>query len=98
MPSTTDTIRRMVPEAPAEAPAPSLAGVEASMPLFPGGAPPSLLDRCGLPYSYVQRLVRNGLANTSTTFGGDSYETPAAAIYARYNKTALYPALERGLQ
>lgn len=88
----------MVPEAPAETPAPSLAGVEASMPLFPGGAPPSRLDKCGLPYSYVQRLVRNGLANTSTTFGGDSYETPAAAIYARYNKSALYPALERGLQ
>ena len=92
----------MVPEAPAETPAKSLAGVETAMPLFPGGAPPPRLDCCGLPYSYVQKLVRNGLANTGYAAGdsvaGDSYETPAAAIYARYNKTALYPALERGLQ
>lgn len=87
----------MVPEAPAEKPAPSLAGVESSMPIFPGGAPPSKLDQCGLPYSFVQRLIRNGMANTSATFG-DSYEMPAAAMYARYNKTALFPALERGLQ
>ena len=34
----------------------------------------------------------------SETFGGDSYQTPAAAIYARYNKSALYPAIEKTLQ
>jgi hypothetical protein len=33
-----------------------------------------------------------------TLQGGDSYQTPAAAVYARYNKSALYPALEKGLQ
>ena len=92
-----DTIRRTVPEAPAESP-PAPPAIAASMPIWPGGAPPSKLDSCGMPYSYVQKLVRNGLTLTAPTFGGDSYQTPAAAIYARYNKTALYAGLERGLQ
>jgi hypothetical protein len=68
------------------------------MTIWPGGATVPGLDRCALPYATVQEMIRNGLVNTSETFGGDSYQTPAAAVYARYNKTALYPALERGLQ
>ena len=93
----TEVIKRHSRIAPAMD-APSPPGIDSSMAIWPGGATVSTLDKCGLPYSTVQQMTRNALRNTSETFGGDSYQTPAAAVYARYNKTALYPALEKGLQ
>ena len=48
-----------MPEAPAEVPSPSLAGLETSMPIWPGGAPPAHLDRCGMPYHQVQELMHS---------------------------------------
>eukprot|EP01052_Picozoa_sp_SAG31_P021315 SAG31_NODE_1642_length_7657_cov_3.459402_4_plen_474_part_00 len=92
-----EVIKRNSSIAPAVTPA-SSAGIDSSMAIWPGGATAPALDRCAMPYPTVQKMIRNGLSNTSETFGGDSYQTPAAAVYARYNKTALYPALERGLQ
>jgi hypothetical protein len=62
-----ESIKRTSQLAPAlEPPAPP--GVDASMPIWPGGATVPALDPCALPVTTVQRMIRAGLRNTSETF------------------------------